>query len=118
VAIGIVSVNSVNVDRRIKKSIDCMVKKKSLMARNYRFCSRKRRWIFSMNMFCILPLEQLNGIVAGNKIKVMLSLDDIEDLMGFVAAEANHTDDKKLQNTLDKIFTRLNDYLSKYDDQE
>jgi len=52
------------------------------------------------------------------KEKVMLSLDDIEDLMGYVAAEANHTDDKKLQNTLDKIFNRLNDYLSKYDDQE
>jgi len=62
--------------------------------------------------------EPLNGIVAGNKIKVMLSLDDIEDLMGYVAAEANHTDDKKLQNILDKIFTRLDDYLSKYDDQE
>jgi len=62
--------------------------------------------------------EQLNGIVSGDKIKVMLSLDDIEDLMGYVAAEANHTDDKKLQNTLDKIFNRLNDYLSKYDDQE
>jgi len=36
----------------------------------------------------------------------------------YVAAEANHTDDKKLQNTLDKIFDRLDDYLSKYDDQE
>ncbi len=35
-----------------------------------------------------------------------------------VNAEANHTDDKKLQNTLDKIFDRLDDYLSKYDDQE
>ena len=62
--------------------------------------------------------EQLHGIVSKNKIKVMLSLDDIEDLMGYVAAEANHTDDKKLQNTLDKIFDRLDDYLSKYDDQE
>ena len=55
--------------------------------------------------------EQLNGIVSKNKIKVMLSLDDIDDLMGYVAAEANHTDDKKLQNTLDKIFDRLDDYL-------
>jgi len=62
--------------------------------------------------------EPLNGKVSGNKIKVILSLDDIEDLMGYVAAEANHTNDKKLENALDKIFTRLNDYLSKYDDQE
>lgn len=46
--------------------------------------------------------EQLNGIVSGNKIKVMLSLDDIEDLMGYVVAEANHADDKKLKNTLAK----------------
>ena len=48
----------------------------------------------------------------------MLSLDDIEDLMGYVAAEANHTDDKKLKNILDKVFSRLNGYLLKYDDQE
>jgi len=34
--------------------------------------------------------EQLNGIVSGDKIKVMLALDDIEDLMGYVVAEANH----------------------------
>jgi len=63
-------------------------------------------------------LEKLTGVISKNKIKVMLSLDDIDDLMGYVAAEANHTDDKKLQNTLDKIFNRLNAYLEKYDDQE
>ena len=62
--------------------------------------------------------EKLIGVISRNKIKVMLSLDDIDDLMGYVAAEANHTDDKKLQNTLDKIFSRLDDYLSKYDDPE
>ena len=48
----------------------------------------------------------------------MLSLDEIDDLMGYVVAEANHTDDKKLERALDKIFSRLDDYLSKYDDQE
>ena len=35
---------------------------------------------------------------------VMISLDDVEDFGGYVAAEANHCDDKKKQKKLDAIF--------------
>jgi len=37
---------------------------------------------------------------------VMMTLDDLEDFAGYVAAEANHTDDKKLGRKLDKVFDK------------
>ncbi len=57
------------------------------------------------------------AVIQEGKIKVDLSLDDIEDLQGYIAAEANHTDDKKLQRKLDKLFDKLQYYMDKYDDQ-
>ena len=42
---------------------------------------------------------------------VMLTLDDLEVLGGFVAAEANHTTDKKLRKKLDTIFSKIQDSL-------
>jgi hypothetical protein len=58
------------------------------------------------------------GVVEGNKIKLMMSLDDIEDVQGHVAAEATHTKDKKLRKELDRIFDKFQKFLDKYDDQE
>jgi hypothetical protein len=46
-----------------------------------------------------------------------MDLDTIEDLQGHVAAEANHTDDRKLEKALDKLCTKLQGFLDKYDDQ-
>jgi hypothetical protein len=59
-----------------------------------------------------------NLAVADSKgIKIDLSLDDIEDLQGYVAAAANHTKKLKLQKELDCIFDKLQVYLDIYDDQ-
>lgn len=58
------------------------------------------------------------GIVEGKNIKIMMSLDDIEDIQGYVAAEANHTKNKILQKQLDKIFAKFQHFLDRYDDQD
>jgi len=58
------------------------------------------------------------AVVEGKKIRIMMSLDDIEDVQGYIAAEANHSDDMKLQKELDKIFDKLQVYLDTYDDQD
>lgn len=58
------------------------------------------------------------GIVEGKNIKLLMSLDDIEDVQGYVAAEANHTLNKILQKQLDKIFEKFQVFLDRYDDQE
>ncbi|MCK5685469.1 hypothetical protein KAJ27_15160 [bacterium] len=58
------------------------------------------------------------AVTSGDKIKVDLSLDDIDDLIGYIAAGANHAKNKKLQKELDKLFTKLQKILDKYDDQD
>ena len=58
------------------------------------------------------------AVLQGKHIKLNMSLDDIEELQGYVAAEANHTNDSKLQAKLDKIFVKLQNFLDTYDDQE
>jgi hypothetical protein len=57
------------------------------------------------------------AVVEGKNIKVDMSLDDIEEIQGYIAAEANHTENKKLQKELDRIFGKLQVFLDNYDDQ-
>jgi hypothetical protein len=49
---------------------------------------------------------------------VMLTLDDLDDLAGCVAAEANHTTNKSLRKKLDAIFSKIQDLLGTYTDQD
>lgn len=49
---------------------------------------------------------------------LMMTLDDLEDFGGYVAAEANHCDDKKKQKKLDAIFQKIQDLLDNYTDEE
>jgi hypothetical protein len=49
---------------------------------------------------------------------VMLTLDDWDDLAGYVAAEANHTTDKTLRKKLDAIFAKIQDVLEAHMDEE
>jgi hypothetical protein len=67
---------------------------------------------------CIMIGEDFgrHAVVHGKRLRLNLSLDDIEDLQGNIAAEANHTRDAKLRNRLDKIFAKLQGFLDKYDD--
>ena len=59
--------------------------------------------------------EKLIGVKEGGSIKLYLLPEDIEDLQGYVAAEANHTEDAKLENALDKIAEILETYLTEYE---
>jgi hypothetical protein len=46
-----------------------------------------------------------------------LTLDDLDDLAGHVAAEANHTSDKRLRKGLDAIFSKIQDVLDSHTDE-
>ena len=50
-------------------------------------------------------------------IRLELTLDDIEEIQGYVAAEANHCEDPKLQRELDHLFDKFQVFLDSYDDQ-
>lgn len=50
------------------------------------------------------------------QLLVKLTLDDIDELRGYVAAEANHAENKKLQRELDELFQNLTSTMESYDD--
>src|SRR5208282_4598096 len=49
---------------------------------------------------------------------VMLTLSDLLDLEGHVAAEANHTKDTKLRQRLDAILEKIQCLLELHDDEQ
>ncbi|HKV24236.1 MAG TPA: plasmid pRiA4b ORF-3 family protein [Candidatus Acidoferrum sp.] len=53
----------------------------------------------------------------GQRSIFRFTLDDLEELGGFVAAEANHTGDKKLRKELDRLFDRMQNTLESYTDE-
>lgn len=61
----------------------------------------------------------LSAMPASSKASVYsFTLDDLEELMGYVTAEANHTQDKKLQKELDRLFERMQAVLDSYTDED
>jgi hypothetical protein len=57
------------------------------------------------------PLEK--KLVHGDMITVYYSPQDLEELLGFIAAEANHTKNKTLEVDLDCLYDKLEDILEK-----
>jgi hypothetical protein len=60
------------------------------------------------------PLEAAE--LRGKKLIAKYTLDDLDALLGFVAAEANHTKDRKLEKELRALFARLSEQMERYDD--
>ena len=52
----------------------------------------------------------------GRKLLVKFTLDELDELRGYVAAEANHTKDEKLKREMDTLFGHLTDTMESYDD--
>lgn len=57
------------------------------------------------------------AVPTGSKLVVYLNLDEIDDLLGCVAAEANHCDDGKVQRVLDAVCDRLSVLLDEFADE-
>lgn len=57
------------------------------------------------------------AVVDGTGIRVELSLDEIEEIQGYIAAAANHTNNAKLRKELDRLFAKLQVFQDTYDDQ-
>ena len=53
---------------------------------------------------------------SGGHLMGKFTLDDLDDLLGYIAAEANHTKSKKLQKDLDALYDRLKQVMDSYDD--
>lgn len=47
---------------------------------------------------------------------VRYTLGDLDELLGYVAAEANHSTDRKIRKELDALYVRLHREMESYDD--
>jgi hypothetical protein len=45
---------------------------------------------------------------------IMMTLDELDDLAGFIAAEANHCDQTAKRNRLDAVFEKLQNLLDRF----
>jgi hypothetical protein len=62
--------------------------------------------------------EPLAGApLVGTRVLVRYTLSDIDDLMGYVAAEANHCKDPKLRSKLEQLYDYLCTFEDKYEDE-
>ncbi len=66
--------------------------------------------------FCDPDFARLAPVKNG-LITVPMTLGDIEEVQGYVAAEANHTKDRKLEKELDGLFSKFQYYLDTYEEE-
>ena len=59
--------------------------------------------------------ERLNKVPGEQLFVGELTLDELEDMTGFIAASANHTDDETLEVELDALYDRLFDIVESID---
>jgi hypothetical protein len=56
---------------------------------------------------------------SGGKTPVYgFTLDELDELAGYVAAEANHAKNRRLEKDLDRIFERIGSILDTYTEEE
>jgi hypothetical protein len=60
--------------------------------------------------------ERLRSASTGRGLAGEYTLDDLEDILGCIAAEANHADDKKLRRELNALYDRLYRIQRTFDD--
>jgi len=54
--------------------------------------------------------------MAAGRYVVRYTLGDLDELLGYVAVEANHSTDKKIRRGLDALYRRLRQEMEPYDD--
>ena len=60
--------------------------------------------------------KRLQPASSGSGLVGEYTLDDLEDMLGYIAAEANHTGDRKLRRALHALHDRLYRTQRRYDD--
>lgn len=84
-----------------------------------RLTERQRELIREETFFAGEVLESLAAAapIAG-KLTLHLTLEDLDDLAGYVAAAANHCPKKKLQRELDQLYDVIRNVEQSYADEE
>ena len=56
--------------------------------------------------------------VRGKNLVAQFTLDDLDELVGYIAAAANHISDRRIQSALDRLCDRLQATMESYDDSQ
>jgi len=54
----------------------------------------------------------------GSRLIVQLTLDDVDDLAGHVAAEANHSAEPRVRRALEAVYDRLANIEARFTDED
>lgn len=76
----------------------------------------ERQMLLDHLIFTSRALEGKIQLTVAGAQEVHLTLDDLDELSGCVAAEANHTKDRKLGKKLDRIFERIERLLRTFEE--
>jgi hypothetical protein len=55
------------------------------------------------------------AVIKDNQISIHFTIDELENLLGYIAAEANHSDDRKLVKRLEKLYDKLDELVLLYE---
>ncbi len=108
--------------RSLDRAATCMTKRTYIQAGtklSFALAARERDAIVQ-RAFLDPKMERRlqRAAVAGPMLVVDLTLDDVEELHGCVAAEANHSDDRKVRRLLSGACDRLGQLLDEFTDEE
>ncbi|MGB2821999.1 MAG: hypothetical protein WBF17_13530 [Phycisphaerae bacterium] len=77
---------------------------------------KERQMLLDSLIFTSRGLEDRLRLTTAGDQQVQLTLDDLDELAGCVAAEANHAKHRKLQRKLDRIFERIEGLLEMFEE--
>jgi hypothetical protein len=55
------------------------------------------------------------ALIKNDQIIIPFTVEELEDLLGYIAAEANHLDDNNLVDRLEKLYDRLDELVLLYE---
>src|SRR5687767_8021638 len=84
---------------------------------DFRLTPRERDLIIERT-FIDAETEERAAPPFGSRLIVQLTLDDVDDLAGDVAAEANHCAEPRVRQALEAVYDRLADIEARFTDKE
>ncbi len=60
-------------------------------------------------------IESIRAVPGKSHYTASYTIEDLEDVLGFIAAEANHAEDKQLESELEHLYDRLSTIEASYD---
>jgi len=81
-----------------------------------RLSARQRELLFEETFVDSAYAKRLRSAKSGSYFVGEFTLDDLEDILGYVASAANHADDDRLEEELDQLWGHLRHIQGSYDD--